>query len=119
MTTTIFTTILIISAVITFCAVSVLMMLILNDNDSGIAVGTVVTILFLVLFTNLSPSTEQLIENDYYAMMEDRPKCIDVGDVSLGCKKDYIDWQKDSIEIQHKYDSVKVKLDNKQKGILK
>jgi hypothetical protein len=53
-----------------------------------------------------------MIENDYHAMMKNRPKCIDNGDTSLGCKKNYIDWQKDSIEKQHKYDSVKVKLEN-------
>jgi len=119
MTTTIFTTISIIGAVLILCIVSVLMMLILNDIAAGFAAGIVVTILFVVLFDDLTPSTEQLIENDYHAMMEDRPKCIDNGDTSLGCKKDYIDWQKDSIEKQLKYDSVKVKLENLQKEILK
>ena len=88
-------------------------MLVLFDGDNiGFAIGTVATVLFIVIFVSCTPSTEQMIENDYYAMMEDRPKCIDAGDVSLGCKKDYIDWQKDSIEKQHKYDSVKVKLEN-------
>ena len=119
MTTTIFMTILVIGAVLIFGVVSFLMVSILDDNDSGFAVGIVVTILFVVLFANLTPSTAQMVENDYIAMKEDRPKCIDAGDVSLGCKKDYIDWQKDSIEKQHKYDSVKVKLENLQKEILK
>lgn len=112
MTTSIFMTILIIGTVLIFAVVSFLMMSILDNSDSGFAVGIVVAILFVVLFANLTPSTAQMVENDYYAMMEDRPKCIDAGDVSLGCKKDYIDWQKDSIEKQHKYDSVKVKLEN-------
>lgn len=112
MTTTIFMNILIIGTVLIFAVVSFLMMSILDNSDSGFAVGIVVAILFVVLFANLTPSTAQMVENDYYAMMEDRPKCIDAGDVSLGCKKDYIDWQKDSIEKQHKYDSVKVKLEN-------
>ena len=116
MTTTIFMTILIIGAVLIFCVVSFLMVSILDDNDSGFAVGIVVTILFVVLFANLTPSTAQMVENDYYAMIEDRPKCIDAGDVSLGCKKDYIVWQKDSVEKQHKYDSLKVILEN---GIIK
>lgn len=111
MTTTIFMTILIIGAILIFGVVSFLMVSLLDDSD-GFAISLVVTILFVVLFANLTPSTEQLIENDYYAMMEDRPKCIDAGDVSLGCKKDYIDWRKDSIEMQHKYDSVKIKLEN-------
>jgi high-affinity K+ transport system ATPase subunit B len=105
-------TIIIIGAVLIFGVVSFLMVSILDDNDSGFAIGIVVTILFVVLFANLTPSTAQMVENDYYAMMEDRPKCIDAGDVSLGCKKDYIDWQKDSVDKQHKYDSVKVKLEN-------
>lgn len=118
MTTTLFISILIIGAVIIFCAVSFLMMAIF-DESVGFGIGALFTILFVVLFANLTPSMEQLVENDYYAMMEDRPKCIDAGDVSLGCKKDYIDWQKDSIEMQHKYDSVKVKLENLQKEILK
>ena len=112
MTTTIFMTILIIGAVLIFAVVSFLMLSRFNDNDSSFAVGIVVAILFVVLFANLTPSTAQMVENDYRAMMEDRPKCIDSGDTSLGCKKDYIDWQKDSIEKQHKYDSVKVKLEN-------
>jgi ABC-type transport system involved in multi-copper enzyme maturation permease subunit len=105
-------TILVIGAVLIFGVVSFLMMSILDNSDSGFVIGIVVSILFVVLFANLTPSTAQMVENDYYAMMEDRPKCIDAGDVSLGCKKDYIDWQKDSIEKQRKYDSVKVKLEN-------
>ncbi len=112
MTTTIFMTILIIGAVLIFAVVSFLMMSILDDSDSGFAVGIIVALLFVVLFANLTPSTAQMVENDYYAMMEDRPKCIETRDISLGCKKDYIDWQKDSIEKQHKYDSVRVKLEN-------
>ena len=111
MTTALFIPILVICAVIIFCAVSFLMLAIF-DESVGFGIGAVVTLLFVVLFANLTPSTEQMIENDYHAMMEDRPKCIDAGDVSLGCKKDYIEWQKDSIEKQHRYDSVKVKLEN-------
>ena len=111
MTSVIFMTILVIGAVLIFGAVSFLMVSLLND-ETGFAVSIAVTALFVILFANLTPSTEQMIENDYHAMMEDRPKCIDAGDVSLGCKKDYIEWQKDSIEMQHKYDSVKVKLEN-------
>jgi hypothetical protein len=112
MTTTIFITILIIGAVIIFCAVSFPMMEILNGDSVGFGIGVAATVLFIGLFVSCTPSCEQMIENDYHAMMEDRPKCIDAGDVSLGCKKDYINWQKDSIEKQHKYDSVKVKLEN-------
>lgn len=119
MTTVIFDSILIIGAVTVFCAVSLSMTVLLDGDNIGFAIGTVATVLFIVIFVSCTPSTEQMIENDYYAMMEDRPKCIDAGDVSLGCKKDYIDWQKDSIEKQHKYDSVKVKLENLQKEILK
>lgn len=111
MTSTLFDSIMIIGAVLIFCAVSFLMVSLLDDSI-GFAISIVITILFVVLFANLTPSWEQIIENDYHAMMEDRPKCIDAGDVSLGCKKDYIDWQKDSIVKQHKYDSVKVKLEN-------
>lgn len=119
MTSVIFTSILIVGAVIIFCAVSFPMMVLFDGDNIGFAIGTVATLLFIWLFYICTPGTEQMIENDYYAMMEDRPKCIDAGDVSLGCKKDYIDWQKDSIEKQHKYDSVKVKLENLQKEILK
>lgn len=118
MTTAIFEVILIIGPVIIFCVVSFLMMAFF-DVSVGFVSGAVATVMFIGLFVNCTPSSEQLIENDYYAMMEDRPKCIDAGDVSLGCKKDYIVWQKDSIEKQHKYDSAKVKLENLQKEILK
>lgn len=89
------------------------------DNLSGFGISTGVTILFIVIFGITTPSFEQMIENDYYAMLENRPKCIDAGNVSLGCKKDYIVWQKDSIMKQYRYDSVKVMLDNEQKEILK
>jgi hypothetical protein len=112
MTTTIFITILIIGAVITFCAVSFPMMEILNGDSVGFGIGVAATVLFIGLFVSCTPSCEQMIENDYHAMMKNRPKCIDNGDTSLGCKKNYIDWQKDSIEKQYKYDSVKVKLEN-------
>ncbi len=118
MTTTIFMIILIIGAVTVFCAVSFLMVSLLNDSV-GFCISFISTLLFVVLFANLTPSMEQIIENDYIAMKEDRPKCIDNGDTSLGCKKDYISWQKDSIEKQHKYDSVKVKLENLQNKIIR
>ena len=76
------------------------------------ACAIIITIIFIVVYCICTPSYEQMIENNYYAMMEERPKCIDAGDVSLGCKKDYIDWQRDSIEKQHRYDSIKVRLEN-------
>ncbi len=112
MTNVIFDSILIIGAVTVFCAVSFPMLVLFDGDNIGFAIGTVAAVLFIVIFVSCTPSSEQMIENDYHAMMEDRPKCIDNGDTSLGCKKDYIDWQKDSIEKQHKYDSVKVKLEN-------
>lgn len=90
-----------------------------DDKITSIFSATIITIFFLFSYSKLTPSTEQMIENDYYAMLSDKPKCIDSFDFSLGCKKDYIEWQKDSIEKQHKYDSVKIALDNKQKEILK
>ena len=89
------------------------------DNLSGFGISTGITILFIVIFGVTTPSFEQMIENDYYAMLENRPKCIDADKVSLGCKKDYIVWQKDSITKQYRYDSVKVMLDNEQKEIFK
>lgn len=119
MTTTIFATFLIGGAVSIFGVVSFILMEFLDSEEVCFGVGAGVTALFILLYANLTPSTEQMIENDYYSMMKDRPKCIDAVDVSLGCKKEYIDWQKDSIEKQHKYDSVKVKLENLQKEILK
>jgi len=105
-------TILIIGAVLIFGVVSLQMMKLFDDDSAGFGIGVAATALFIGLFVSCTPSSEQMIENDYIAMKEDRPKCIDAGDVSLGCKKDYIDWQKDSIEKQHMYDSVKVKLEN-------
>lgn len=119
MTTIVFTSILIIIPLFIFVAVLFLMMRLFDDDMVGWVIGIVTSVLFILFFMILTPSTEQMIENDYYAMMEDRPKCIDVGDVSLGCKKDYIDWQKDSVEKQHKYDSAKVVLENRQKEIFK
>ena len=112
MTTTIFVSFLIGGAVGIFFIVSFILMEFLDSEDVCFGVGAGVTALFILLYANLTPSTEQMIENDYYAMLKDRPNCIDSSDVSLGCKKEYIDWQKDSIEKQHKYDSVKVKLEN-------
>lgn len=112
MTTYLFIVILIIGSVFIFCGVSFSMMALLDNDDAGWGIGIVAFVLFLLLYGILTPSMEQMIENNYYAMMEDRPKCIDSEDVSLGCKKDYIEWQNDSIKKQHEYDSVKVKLEN-------
>ena len=119
MTTIVFTLILIIVSLFIFFAMEFLMMKLFDGDIAGQVISIATTALFILFYVILTPSTEQMTENDYYAMMEDRPKCIDVGDVSLGCKKDYIDWQKDSVEKQHKYDSVKVVLENRQKEILK
>ena len=120
MTTNIFLAILIIGSVLIFSTVTILMLVFLNnDDDVAFGIGTVATALFIIFFDILTPSDVQMIENDYYAMMEDRPKCIDAVNVSLGCKNDYIYWQKDSIEKQHKYDSVKVKLENLQNKIIR
>lgn len=111
MTTTLFYAILTaVCLILVVGAGSVLSALMEDSIGLGIAVG--ITIIFVCIYGAATPSTEQMTENDYYAMLEDRPKCIDAGDVSLGCKKDYIVWQKDSIEKQHKYDSLKVMLAN-------
>lgn len=119
MTTFVFTTTGIIGAVIVFFLVSFSIMILSDNDNAGWISGFVACILFMVLYANLTPSNEQMVENDYNSMLKDKPKCIDSSDVSLGCKKDYIDWQMDSIEKQHKYDSVKTKLENIQKEILK
>lgn len=74
MTTNIFLAILIIGLVLIFSTVSIFMMVLLNDNDVGFGIGTLATALFVIFFTLLTPSDEQMIENDYYAMLEDRPK---------------------------------------------
>jgi hypothetical protein len=119
MTTIVFTTILIIVPLFIFVAVSLPLMILFVGDVTGWVTGIVAAVLFTLFFMILTPSTEQMVENDYYAMMENRPKCIDSDKVSLGCKKDYIVWQKDSITKQYKYDSVKVMLDNEQREILK
>lgn len=119
MTTTLFTVILIIGSLVLFFVSTILLTNIFDDVTAGFVCAVIIVILFIYGFCKLAPSMEQMIENDYYAMLYDRPECIDASHVSLGCKKDYIEWQKDSIEKQHKYDSVKVVLDNKQKEILK
>lgn len=112
MTTTFFTVLLLIGCVVLFIGCALSLSTILDSENTAIACAFIIIIIFAVGYCIFTPSIEQMIENDYYAMMEDRPKCIDAGDISLGCKKDYIDWQKDSIEKQLKYDSVKVELEN-------
>ena len=88
--------------------------------DAGLVCGVIIAGIFCVVYCKfLTPSREQMIENDYYAMMKDKPKCFDSGHVNLDCRKDYIEWQMDSIEKRHKYDSVKVLLDNLEREILK
>lgn len=119
MTTTLFIVLSIIGSLVLFSASASLLANALDDVCTGFVCAFIIVIFFNYGFCKLTPSTEQMIENDYYAMLEDKPECINASHVSLGCKKDYIEWQKDSIEKQHKYDSVKVVLDNKQKEILK
>ena len=115
MTTTLFYAILTTGGLILFVGTGIALSAIMEDSI-GIGIASVITIAFVFIYGAATPSMEQMTENDYYAMLEDRPKCIDAGDVSLGCKKDYIVWQKDSVEKQHKYDSLKVILEN---GIIK
>jgi len=112
MTTPLFYALLIAISSLSLIGFGIVFSLILDDSI-GFGISVVITVIFILIFSIATPSTEQMVENNYYAMLEDRPKCIDAVNVSLGCKKDYIDWQRDSIENQHKYDSVKVKLDNK------
>lgn len=112
MTTTFFMVLLFIGSIVLFIGSAISLTIMFESENAGIACALIIAIIFIVGYCNFTPSGEQMIENDYYAMIEDRPKCIDAGDVSLGCKKDYIIWQKDSVEKQHKYDSVKVKLEN-------
>ena len=115
MTTTLFYAILTTGWLILFAGTGIALSAIMEDSI-GIGIAAVITIAFVFIYGAATPSMEQMTENDYYAMLEDRPKCIDAGDVSLGCKKDYIVWQKDSVEKQHKYDSLKVMLE---KGIIR
>lgn len=119
MTTTLFM-VLIITGSIILCLGCALSLSTVIDNDNVcVLLSFAIAFIFVAGFSLLTPSTNQMIENDYYAMLYDRPECIDASNVSLGCKEKYIDWQKDSIEKQRKYDSVKVVLDNKQKELLK
>lgn len=111
MTTTLFYAILTTGCLILFVGTGIALSAIMEDSI-GIGIAAVITIAFVFIYGAATPSMEQMTENDYYAMLEDRPKCIDAGDVSLGCKKDYIVWQKDRVEKQRKYDSVKVMLEN-------
>lgn len=110
MTTPLFWTILYSVSIILFLAIGITVSSI-RGNSVGFGISACVTIIFVLIFCIATPNFEQMIENDYYTMPE-RPKCIEAGNVSLGCKKDYIVWQKDSIVKRHKYDSVKVKLEN-------
>ena len=119
MTTIFFTILLVIGSTILFLGCGLALRGVFDSENACILLSFVITLCFITGYCIFTPSHEQMIENDYYAMLDDRPKCIDAGDVSLECKKDYIYWQKDSIEKQHKYDSVKVKLENLQKEILK
>lgn len=119
MTTTLFMVLIIIGSTILFlgCALSLTNMV--NSDVVCMLLSFAITFIFDIGFCLFAPSMNQMIENDYYAMLDDRPTCIDANHVSLGCKEEYIDWQRDSIDAQHKYDSVKVVLDNKQKELLK
>lgn len=117
MTTTLFSVLLLAVSIILFLGIGIPLSFALGDT-AGIGISAGITIIFISIFCAATPSQEQMTENDYYAMLEDRPKCIDAGDASLGCKKDYIEWQKDSIEKQHKYDSAKDKLKNIQNEII-
>lgn len=119
MTTTFFMVLLIIGSIVLLISCTIPLANIFDNFDAGFICAFFITLIFDVGYCIFMPSTEQLIENDYYAMLDDRPKCINAGDTSIGCKINYIKWQKDSIHMQHKYDSIKVVLDNKQKELLK
>lgn len=117
MTTTLFSVLLFAVSIILFLGIGIPLSFALGDT-AGIGISAGITIIFISIFCAATPSQEQMAENDYYMMLYDRPKCIDDRYISLGCKKDYIEWQKDSIKKQHKYDSAKVKLENIQNKII-
>ena len=112
MTTTLFLILLIVGSIVVFIASAILISNVFYDAEVGGGCATLITAIYILLFYMFTPSTEQIIEHDYYKMLKDRPKCIDVRYVNLGCIQDYVEWQKDSIRKQHKYDSVKVTLEN-------
>ncbi len=111
MTTPIYYVLLIVISLLLFWGIGLLISDLIDDT-LGFAISGCMTLIFVIIYCNVTPSSEQMVENNYYAMLEDKPKCIVAGNVNLGCEKDYILWQKDSIEKQHKYDSVKVLLKN-------
>ena len=112
MTTSLFVVLLIIGSIVVFIVSATVLSNIFYSNEVGTWCALIITSICILLYNIFAPSMEQRIENDYYAMLNDRPKCIDVSNVSFGCKINYIEWQQDSIRKQHKYDSVKVKLEN-------
>lgn len=93
MTTPLFYVLLIAISSLLLISFGIVFSLILDDSI-GFGISVVITVIFILIFSIATPSTEQMVENNYYAMLEDRPKCIDAVNVSLGCKKDYIYWQK-------------------------
>ena len=120
MTTTLFIAIMIVLSVVLIFFFGFIMAHATESVDAGLVFGVIVAVIFCVVYCKfLTPSREQMIENDYYALMKDRPKCIEASRVNLDCKKDYIEWQRDSIEKRHIYDSVKVLIDKMEREILK
>lgn len=120
MTTTLFMVVMIVVSVLLIFVCGFPAAHVFESIDAGLVCGIIIAGIFCFGYCKfLTPSTEQMIENDYYAMMKDKPKCIDSGHVNLDCRKDYIEWQRDSVEKRHKYDSVKVVLDNIEKDVLK
>ena len=117
MTTPLFYVLLFAVSLILFWGIGILISDVLDDKI-GFGISGVITLIYVIIFCIATPNFQEMTENDKYTMLE-KPECIDVGNVSLGCKKDYIVWQRDSIALQHKYDSVKTKLENIQKEILK
>ena len=113
MTTSLFVVLLMIGSSILFIISTVFLTGMLDDKDTGTAFAAIITAIFIAMYMCFTPSSEQMIENDYYAMMHDRPDCIDAKDVTLGCKLDYVEWQQDSVIKQHDYDSVKAKLEKR------
>lgn len=120
MTTTLFIAIMIVVSVVLIFFFGLPVMYASDSVDAGLIFGVIIAVIFCFVYCKfLTPSREQMIENDYYALMKDRPKCIDASHVNLDCKKDYIEWQRDSIEKRHIYDSVKVLIDKMEMEILK
>lgn len=97
------------SIVLCVVALFLLTWLEVSDLASGLLMAAIIVAFSVIMFCVVTTEASRT-QADYNVMMAGRPDCIDKTKDDIICLDEYSGWVYDSVKLQNKLDSIKLKL---------